>query len=133
MLILQFLCVHRGNSQSKASLMSAAALSSSIGLFAAPALNYGVSGQKFGTIGSISKKEKKDKKKRRNRSDSKVSLNSDSICAPIDGNSSVSGNSQWYTTPINDIDNLSIASVNGITPLSPVVDLEQEVSPFFIR
>lgn len=38
------------------------------------------------------------------------------------------GNSQWYTTTINDVDMISISSYNSITSITPLVDLKQEVS-----
>lgn len=102
--------------------MSTASLSSSIAILTAPALsNCNIGGPKFGT------KEKKEKKKRRIRSESKVSIDGESINSK-DSSSSVMGNSQWYTIPTNDVDNFSLASCNSITPgTSTIMDFEQVV------
>lgn len=105
--------------------MSANSLSSSIAMFAAPVLsNSTVSTQKFGTISSLTKREKKEKKKRRNRTESKISLESESVCSK---DTAYTGNSQWYTTPASDADSISLASFNSNTPMSPTFDL-QDVS-----
>lgn len=111
--------------------MSAASLSSSIAILAAPALsNCSIGGQKFGTIGSMTKKEKKEKKKRRLRSESKVSIDAESISSK-DSSSCAVGNSQWYTTPSNDADNFSLASYNSILPAAPsIVDFDEVVEYF---
>lgn len=111
--------------------MSAASLSSSIAILAAPALsNCSLGGNKFGTIGSMTKKEKKDKKKRRIRSESKTSIESDSISSK-DSSSCAVSNSQWYTTPSNDADNFSLASYNSIVPATPsIVDFDEVIEYF---
>lgn len=115
----------RTHNASKTSLMSANSLSSSIAMFAAPVLsNSTVSPQKFGTISSLTKREKKERKKRRNRTESKISLDSESICSK---ETAYVGNSQWYTVPVNDPDSVSNASYNSNTLMSPVFD-SQDVS-----
>jgi hypothetical protein len=84
-----------------------------------------MSPQKFGTMSSLSKKEKKDKKKRRNRTESKISIDGESICSKESINSvncAAVGNSQWYTIPNCDDDNASLFSFTNFVPASPKMD-----------
>lgn len=106
----------------KASL-SASSLSSSLAMFAAPVLsNSSVTpAQKFGTM--ITKREKnKDKKKRRNRTESKISLETESYCSRDSG---CSGNSQWYTTPGSDAETMSLNSFNASLHQTSIIDLHE--------
>ncbi|XP_065221520.1 dedicator of cytokinesis protein 2 isoform X3 [Planococcus citri] len=115
--------LYRSHNTAKASL-SATSLSTSLAMFAAPVLSNSSSvtpTQKFGTISSLAKREKKDKKKRRNRTESKISLETDSYYSRDSG---CSGNSQWYTTPNSDADSMSLSSFNSSILQTSTVDLQ---------